>query len=60
MTNHESRIDIGNEHQRLLPHPMGAKINSRKQSQYTDIIDVFQEQNASILYIECNFITDLG
>ncbi|WP_225940318.1 hypothetical protein, partial [Desulfomicrobium macestii] len=31
-----------------------------KQVQYTDIIDLFQVQNVSKLYIQCNFFTDLG
>jgi len=31
-----------------------------KQAQYTDIIDIFQEESAELLYIRCNFFTDLG
>jgi hypothetical protein len=36
------------------------KIIQEKQVQYTDIIDLFQVQNVSKLYIQCNFFTDLG
>lgn len=36
------------------------KLIQEKQAQYTDIIDLFQDKNASILYIQCNFFTDLG
>jgi hypothetical protein len=36
------------------------KIIQEKQAQYTGIIDLFQVQNVSKLYIQCNFFTDLG
>jgi hypothetical protein len=36
------------------------KLIQEKQAQYTGIIDLFQAQNVSKLYIQCNFFTDLG
>jgi hypothetical protein len=36
------------------------KLFQEKLAQYTGIIDLFQEKNVSILYIQCNFFTDLG
>ncbi|MBU1004060.1 MAG: hypothetical protein KKE73_16225, partial [Proteobacteria bacterium] len=36
------------------------KLIQEKQVQYTGIIDLFQPQNVSKLYIQCNFFTDLG
>ncbi|MGE4443036.1 MAG: hypothetical protein AB7D27_16350 [Desulfomicrobium sp.] len=36
------------------------KLIQEKQVQYAGIIDLFQVQNVSKLYIQCSFFTDLG